>query len=347
MRDHGNDAQHPRSRSISRRDFLERGAGLVGAAALGIAANTRTAPLWAEDPGPRLTLPLAVLGRTGLKVPVLGLGTALLGHQDNNKPSIPKLIDVFSDAIDRGLTYVDTGRIYGGAEEALATVLSSRREKVVIATKVWANTFEEAEKSFHESLRMLNLDHTDVLHLHSAGDKDIDRVLGDRGAWEFLESAKKAGKARFLGITGHSRPANFVRLLETGRVDVMMVAMNFVDRHIYGFEEKVLPVARKHKTGVLAMKVFGGVVGGFKNYSSKTPFPSQMDSKHHLDSIRYAKTLEGVTGLVIGAHSSEQVHKNIEMVLAAKPLSPDEFTALCERGKEIASGWTPRFGPVA
>ena len=342
----------PSRRVLTRRRFVvESGLAAAGAALAvtpirGRANDAAPAPGEATPPIPRKTL-----GRTGLDVSILGLGTALLGHQNGNNPEIPKLVGVFSEAIDRGINYVDTARMYGGAEKALKEVLSSRRDKAYIATKVWANDAATAEKLFHESLKTLGLERVDVLHLHSAGDKDIDKVLGKGGAWEFLEKAKASGKARFLGITGHSRPANFVRLLETGSVDVIMVAMNFIDRHIYGFEEKVLPAAQKHKTGILAMKVYGGVKagtsgGGFEHYSSKTPHPSHMDPKLHERSIAYAKSLEGVSALVIGVHTREQLVENIRRVVTTEPLSKEAFDALCAEGKTLAAGWTPRFGPV-
>jgi aryl-alcohol dehydrogenase-like predicted oxidoreductase len=135
-------------------------------------------------------------------------------------------------------------------------------------------------------------------------------------------------------------------MLETDTVDVMMVAMNFVDRFVYGFEEKVLPAARKRETGVLAMKVFGGVAGGFGNYGKRDPHPSQLDAEHHRASIRYARSLEGVCGMVIGVHSAEQLRRNIELVVKAEPLAKEELDKLLETGKEIAAGWSPRFGPV-
>lgn len=328
-------------RNMTRRDFVRDSTLAIAGTALGLSATH----LGAADPVPG-PIPRAVLGRTGVEVGIVGLGTALLGHQNNNKPEIAKLVRVFSEAIELGLTYIDTARIYGGAEEALRTVLKGQRDKVFLATKVWANTAAEAEKSFHESLATLGVESVDVLHLHSAGDKDIDKVLGPEGAWEFLEKAKKGGKCRFLGITGHSRPANFVRLLETDRVDCLMVAMNFVDRHIYGFEEKVLPVAIQHKTGVMAMKVYGGVHGGFQNYGSPTPQPAQLKRELHMQSIRYVKSLPGVTGMVIGAHTAEQVRENIQRVLEARPLAREELDRLIAQGKEIATGWSPRFGPV-
>lgn len=337
------------SAAITRRAFV-RGGGLA-AAGLAVGARLRGDDLPGKPAGGQgdetPPIPRAVLGRTGLEVSILGLGTALLGHQNNNQPEVPKLISVFSEAIERGINYIDTARIYGRAEEALKKSLAGRRDKVILVSKVWANTAEEVQKSLDESLRTLGVDSVDILHLHSAGDKDMDRVLGPGGALEALEKAKAAGKTRFLGMTGHSRPANFLRMIETGKVDVLMVAMNFVDRHIYGFEEKVLPAAVKGKIGVMAMKVYGGVKGGFQSYGAPRPLPSQLPQEHHLRSIAYARTLEGVTGLVIGAHSSEQLRENIRRVVAAKPLSREEFLKLCEEGKAIASGWTPRFGPVA
>ncbi|MBI4602285.1 MAG: aldo/keto reductase [Planctomycetes bacterium] len=338
--------------TLTRRAFVRGTSALVAGAALGLGRGLEAQPrppLTVEEVKALGPIPKAVLGRTGLEITIVGLGTALLGHQNSNKPEIPKLVGVFGEALDLGINYVDTARMYGGAEEALKTVLKGRRDKVILATKVWPREFtaKEAEDTFHESLRTLGVDSVDVLHLHSAGDKDMDKVLAKGGTWEFLEKAKAAGKARFLGMSGHSRPANFLRLLETDKVDVLMVAMNFVDRHIYGFEEKVLPVARKHKTGVLAMKVYGGITGGFQNYGAKTPHPSQLDASHHVRSIAYAKSLEGVAALVLGVHSSEQLRENVKRVLETRPLSKEDFDKLCEEGKTIAAGWTPRFGPVA
>ena len=81
------------------------------------------------------------------------------------------------------------------------------------------------------------------------------------GVFDWLVKQKKAGKFRFLGISGHNRPLKFVPLLETGEVDVLLTVVNFVDRHTYNFEDKVLPVARKPNVGIVAMKVFGGAAG--------------------------------------------------------------------------------------
>lgn len=325
---------------VSRRRFVK--GGLVAAAAVTVGTRGSVLGLQDED-----TIPTATLGKTGAKVSILGLGTACLGHKNANKPKIRQLEPVFSEAIDRGISYVDTARIYGRAEDALKKVLKTRRENVFLVTKVWAETKEEAEESFYESIDKLGVDSVDLLLLHSCGGKDIDKVLADGGSWKFMQGLKKQGKTRFVGLSGHSRPANFVRMIrETKEVDAIMIAMNFVDYNTYGFEEKVLPVARALGVGVMCMKVFGGIQGGFKNYTATKPFPSQMPQKFHRDAIRYAKGLKGVSGYVLGVHSAAQLRQNIKMVRNEKPFSKDEMTAARKLGKELAEKWGPRFGPV-
>ncbi len=325
---------------VSRRRFVK--GGLAAAAAVAVGTRGSVLGLPEED-----SIPTVTLGKTGAKVSILGLGTACLGHKNGNKPKLRELEPVFSEAVDRGISYVDTARIYGRAEEALKKVLKTRRENVFLVTKIWAETEKEAKESFEESIEKLGVDSVDLLHLHSCGSKDIDKVLAKTGSWQYMQKLKKKGMTRFVGLSGHSRPANFVRMIrETKEVDAIMIAMNFVDYNTYGFEEKVLPVAREQGVGVMGMKVFGGIQGGFKNYSAKKPFPSQMPQKFHRDAIRYAKGLEGVSGFVLGVHSVAQLRQNVKMVLNEKPFSQDEMTAARKLGKEFATKWGQRFGPV-
>jgi predicted aldo/keto reductase-like oxidoreductase len=334
---------------VSRREFLEQGGLLCGAAGAGLiplpAAAAETTPPGGgkDDPADDLgAIPRRTLGRTGEKVSILGLGTACMGEGPEDAG---ECAGVFGEAIDRGINYIDTARIYVDAETALGRVLKTRRDKVFLATKCMVDSREDAEKSFETSLRELGVDHVDLLHLHSTGDRDLDKVLAPGGVWDYLLKQKEKGKTRFVGITGHNRPEKFLRMLGTGQVDVMMVAMNFVDRHTYGFEEKVLPAARARGTGVMAMKVFGGIRGGFP--MNRQIRPSQMDPIYLQIAVRYALSLEGVTGAVIGVHSSKELRQNIRYVLNAPPLSSSELIALEAHGKRIAPEWGPRFGPIA
>jgi hypothetical protein len=363
---------------LSRRTFvgaagalLGEGRALVGAA-IGIGLGTGGCSSRSTEPDSKLTppakpdlkadtaadtdlgpIPRRLLGRTGEKVSILGLGTACMGE---GPQGVEECAAVFAEAIDRGISYVDTARIYGDAEEALSRVLkggrgaalragSGRRDKVFLVTKVMENEREAGQKSFETSLRTLGVDAVDLLHLHATGDRDLDVVLKPGGLWDYLLEMKKQGRTRFVGITGHSRPQNFLRMLATDTVDVMMVAMNFVDRHIYGFEDVVLPEARRRGVGIMGMKTFGGIRGGFKN--NRKRMPSQLDQVFLQNAVRYSLGLEGLTGVVIGVHDAEELRQNIRFVLHAAPLSETEREALAVHGRQLAEEWGPRFGPVA
>jgi predicted aldo/keto reductase-like oxidoreductase len=180
------------------------------------------------------------------------------------------------------------------------------------------------------------------------GDRDGEKVMKEDGALTYLLQQKKAGKARFVGISGHCRPKTFVPVIETGQLDVVLMAMNFVDRHIYGFEEKVLPAARAQDMGVANMKVFGGMMGGFDVADGPDTGPQMGKSKNLLRcAIRYSLGLPGVATLVIGCHTSEQLRQNAQWVREYQPLTDNEYQQLVKLGRQRAPEWTPRFGPVA
>ncbi|HOM15733.1 MAG TPA: hypothetical protein PLQ00_00285, partial [Thermoguttaceae bacterium] len=153
------------------------------------------------------------------------------------------------------------------------------------------------------------------------------------------------GKCRFVGVSGHHLPGRFAPFLETDQVDVVLMALNFVDRHTYRFEETVLPLARKHQAGVVAMKVFGGADpkgGGYGNPNSVAFLPAEYLSL----AVRYALSLPGVTTLNLGVRNKEQLRENLAMVRAFQPLTPEEEKKLLTVGKELAEKWGPHFGPV-
>ncbi|OHB77097.1 MAG: hypothetical protein A2W31_09695, partial [Planctomycetes bacterium RBG_16_64_10] len=224
--------------------------------------------------------------------------------------------------------------------------LGKRRDQVFLTTKVWSDSADEARQSLDQSLRTLQTDHLDLVYLHSVGNRDREQALAPEGALSYLLKQKETGKIRFVGISGHSRVESFVPVLETGAIDVVMVAMNFVDRYTYGFEQKVLPVASQHNVGIACMKVFGGVHGGFRNYGGPNPGP-QMPAQYLTQAVRYALGLPGVATLVIGPHTVEQLRQNVQMVRNYQPLSEAEQTELAGLGKRLAAEWGPHYGPVA
>jgi predicted aldo/keto reductase-like oxidoreductase len=320
----------------SRREFLQRTALAGAALAVGAAGGNAS-----ESGGSEL--PTRVLGRTGAEVTILGLGTAPIGEA---RGDMAEAVKIFSEVIDRGVNYVDTARIYGIAEEALSQVLATRRDKVFLVTKCWTDSGQRAQQMFEESLRTLKTDHVDLVHIHNIGNKNLDKVLAKDGILEYLLRQKEAGKTRFIGLSGHERPPHFVKMLETDQIDVVMNVMNYADCNIYDFEGTVLPECRKRNVGVVAMKVYAGIKGGFPNHRKgwvgcNTP-PERLGQ-----ALAYALDLEGVHVANVGPFTMEQAIQNVELARRYRPLAPDERQDLLAFGRELAPTLGPRYGPVA
>ncbi|HKU38889.1 MAG TPA: aldo/keto reductase, partial [Polyangiales bacterium] len=303
------------------------------------------------------TLPRAMLGKTGVSIPIIGLGTSRLGQRGGtpNAADYANMVQVFRGALDLGIEYLDTGAVYGRAEEALGEVLQGgRRDKVFLATKLYADTRSQAQMLFERSLQRLKTDHVDLLHLHSTGERNIDTVLGQNGAWSYILEQKQLGKTRFVGITGHNNPPNFMRMLATDQVDVLMTIMNFVDHSTYGLSRDVRAEAVKRGCGVMAMKVFGGTEsnlvpgGGLANSDAPEPHPSNMQLAFNEnvlpDCMRFVKSLEGVTGMVIGINFLAELEKNIQWAIETQPFSAAEMEAIVKMGETVAPMWARRYG---
>ncbi len=322
-------------KGLDRREFLKRvgcaGAGLV------LASIHRQASAQPAD-----ELQRRVLGRTNQKVTVLGLGTAPVGE---GPVDVQEGIKIFGEVIDRGVNYIDTARIYGNAEEILGHLIPKRRDKLFVVTKVSTDNAARAERSISESLRRLKTDHLDLVHIHSIGSKKLDRVLAKDGVLEYLLKQKEAGKIRFIGISGHNRPPNFVRMLNTDQIDVIMCVMNYADRNIYDFESKVLSEAKKRNVGCVAMKVYAGIKGGFRNHRSGY-IGCATEPAYLPQAMAYALDLENVSVAVVGPYTVEQAIQNVEFAKKYKPLSEKQRTSLLEYGKKLAQSLGPRYGSV-
>jgi predicted aldo/keto reductase-like oxidoreductase len=324
-----------KTRRLSRRSFIHQSGLLAGGTALAgraVAADTRA------------ELPRRTLGRTNVPITALSIGTAAIGF--SRKYTVQQIGDIVNTALDEGVTSIDTARHYAKAEEGVALGLGSRRDEVFLATKVWADTVETAEKSLATSLKVLKTDRVDLLYYHSLGQRDVEGAMDPDGVFSWLVKQKQAGKTRFLGISGHNLPGRFGPFIESGEVDAIMVLLNFVDRYTYNFEERVLPIARKKGVGVVAMKVFGGPRGGFASYGGGK-VPPLVGGKYVDLAIRYALGLPGVASVNLGVHDSEQVRANVETVKNYRPLEPDEERLLATAGRQMAAEWGPHFGEVA
>ncbi len=207
------------------------------------------------------TMPMRELGRTGVRVSMLGLGGYHLGIPDETEA-----IRIVRTALDYGVNFLDNCWDYNGGESERrmgAALQDGWRKKAFVMTKLDGRTADAATGQLEQSLRRLRTDVIDLVQVHEViRPDDPDRVFAKGGAIEALVAAQKAGKLRFIGFTGHKDPDIHRHMLEVARkngfrFDTVQMPLNVLDAHYRSFEHEVIPVALKDGTGVLGMKPLG------------------------------------------------------------------------------------------
>jgi aryl-alcohol dehydrogenase-like predicted oxidoreductase len=296
-------------RTRGRRAFLSR-----------LAAVPAAVSLLGRDAAAAAPIPRRKLGRTGLDVTILGFGAAWLGLYRQEPPAL----ELCQRALELGVNFFDTARDYGMSEERLGKVIEKKRKDVILMTKVLARTRAEAEKELETSLRMLRTDYLDVWQIHSVKTQmDLDQAFGPDGSMEAALAAQKAGKARFLGVTGHKDPEINLKALSYFDFDTMQMPLNVVDPFYRSFEKTVLPELVKRNTGVLAMK---SMAGGRM---------LQNGVARAREALPYVWSLP-VHVLISGVQTIEQLDENAELARKFKLLSEKERQALLERVRPLA-----------
>ena len=331
--------QHHASSTVPRREFLCAASAFAGAAVVAAALD----PL-PSSPGPGGTaLARRVLGRTKLDVTIMTLGAAPFGIADD--VPVEEGVQIVREALDAGVNFIDTAPKYGKSEDVLGQALGRRRQDIILASKVWADTRAEAEESLAGSFKRLKTDFLDILYFHHLGDRKVDVARDADGVFTWMLQQKQAGKCRFVGLSGHNLPARFIPFMESGDVDVILVALNFADRYTYAFEETVLPLARQHNVGIVAMKAFGGPDGRTGSWGTRKATP--MVGTDCVDlAIRYVLSLPGVATANLGVHTVEQFRHNLAVVQKFQPLTAEEQARLVTVGRQFAKEWGPHFGPA-
>ncbi len=324
---------------ISRRGFIRRAPAAVLAAGMASAAAAETPAPQARGP-----LPRRVLGRTNLRVTCMALGTAPCGMAKAISPA--QVTEIVNEALDLGVNYIDTAPGYGNAEEGIGPALGKRRKQIILGTKIYTDSVAEAEKMFAGSLKNLKTDYADLLYFHQLGDRDVEKARDGDGVFTWILKQKQAGKCRFVGVTCHNRPGRVAAFLETGQVDVMMVPVNFIDDFVYGFEKDVLPLARKHNVGIVAMKVFAGPSAETGKWWNPLAKPNVGEKNIEL-AVRYALSTPDVATANLGVHNVQQVRQNVKHAAAFEPLSDGEREKLAELGRQRAGELGEHYGPVA
>jgi len=310
---------------FSRRDFARLvGAGQLAAGIAGAAG-----------------MPMRPLGNTGAQVSILGLGAQRLA--DRTPILEQKVVDrMVGELIDGGVNYFDVARGYGESERLLGQALKGKRDKIFLTTKTRSGTREDALKELHDSLRILQTDHVDCVHIHNIARDDrypdLEAAISDKGVLGGLVEAKRLGMTKHVGCTAHLRPPRVLPVFATGHIEVFMCSMNFVERHIYNFEQKVLPEAKRRGIGVVAMKVLGGPT---QQANSRLTSPEDYQA-----SLRYVWGLPELSVAILGMRSLEEVRIALAAAKSYQPLTAAELGKVMDRGKVLAQEWGELRGPV-
>ncbi|MDB5306976.1 MAG: aldo/keto reductase [Gemmataceae bacterium] len=289
------------------------------------------APLPRVDPAQIVTrgdMQYRKLGTTGTEVSCIGLGGHHIGRPKDEAESI-KLIRA---AIDAGITFMDNSWDYHDGLSELRmgkALLDGYRKKVFLMTKIDGRTRAAAAKQIDQCLLRLRVDTIDLVQHHEMiRMEDADRIFGEDGAQEAVEAARKAGKIRFVGFTGHKDPLVHLRTLDVARdhgfhFDTAQMPLNVMDAHFRSFARKVLPVLVKEGVGVLGMKSMGD--GNILKSETVTP----------AECLRYALTLS--TSVVItGIESTDRLKQALEVVKDFKPLTEEQVAAILDKTKKAA-----------
>ena len=238
---------------LSRREFLEKSGLAVGAVA---AMPARPSSVALDDATVATKMPQRVLGRTGVRVSILamGCGSRYLMYTEDQASA------VLEKVIASGINYLDTAVGYGDGESEtrVGRVMATRRKDVFLATKVptRSRTRDATLKEVEASLKRLQTDHLDLLHLHSLGDEaDLAKIEAPDGAIKALYELREQKVTRFIGMTSHTDGAVMAKAIERNDLDCVQMAMN--PARAARFEELALPAANRKNLGVILMKVTG------------------------------------------------------------------------------------------
>jgi len=272
-------------------------------------------------------VPMRVLGRTGEKVSMVGVGGYHIGMQDE-----PESIRIIRTALDKGINFLDNCWDYNEGQSEIRMGKALRdgyRQKAFLMTKIDGRTKEAATQQLEESLKRLQTDHVDLLQFHEViRDTDPDRIFAKGGGMEAVLAAKKAGKVRYIGFTGHKSPDIHLKMLNTAfahnfTFDAVQMPLNVMDAHFDSFEKKVLPVLVEHKIGVLGMKPMGDKI----ILKSKTASP--------IECLHYAMNLP--TSVVItGCDSMQILQQALDAARSFKPMDSSEVAALLAKTEPAA-----------
>jgi aryl-alcohol dehydrogenase-like predicted oxidoreductase len=294
-------------------------------------AEPDTVPTGTYTIPPGARVPVRPLGRTGEQTSILGLGGFHLGMVKDEKESLR----IVRRAIDHGLTFMDNCWDYneGRSEERMGRALrDGYRERAFLMTKLDAHLAAPAREQLEQSLRRLQTDRIDLVQIHEVIRRnDPEECFAPGGVVEALLEARKAGKLRFIGFTGHKDPDLHLHMLDVARAngfrfDAVQLPLNVLDAHYRSFEKLVVPVLAREGIAVLGMKSMGaGLVLKSKAATA-------------LECLRYAMSIPGVSVTITGCDGEGVLEQALHVGATFQPMTAAERASLLARTAAAAQG---------
>lgn len=318
---------HKTKRRVFLFTALATASGLVSSTVFGRRPqSTSTAQSLATTPAVNARMPERVLGKTGVSVPILGLGGA--GRTPLASSGAEKeAIALTQRAYELGIRYFDTAANYGPSEMYLGKVLPAYRKEIFLASKTARRDRDGAWRELERSLKRLQTDYLDLWQLHHVSfASELDTLFSRTGAAQALEEAREQGLVRFVGITGHHEPDIIAEGLRRYPFHTALIPVNAADKHHpRPFIPGVLPEAQQRQVGIIAMKVpaYGRL---FR--------PGVLEGMHQ--AFGYALSQPGVHCAIIAAETIQQLESNVNVARAFQPLPTAALTAIEQR---TATAW--------
>jgi aryl-alcohol dehydrogenase-like predicted oxidoreductase len=273
---------------------------------------------YAAQPKPKGgDIPTTTLGKAAIEVQVIGQGGARMDLQ----PDIPSAAKFVREVYDLGVRYFDCARAYwnGRSEEAYGIGLEGLRKDVFLTSKAYGRTAEAAQKDLETSLRLLKTDYVDLWQMHDIRTlDDVQAIMKPGGAMEAFEAAKKAGKCRLIGFTGHFDPEAHLAMLKAyDHWDTVMMPVHPADHAYLSFEQITLPVSVARGVPNQAMKVFGKA-NLLRSLSPDT-------------CLRYALSQPGTPIAICGCGTVGQMADNIRAVQNFRKMTAEESAEVRKR----------------
>ncbi|HTZ59506.1 MAG TPA: aldo/keto reductase [Acidobacteriaceae bacterium] len=322
---------------MERRDFLKQSAavlaGLKGVTGQRLDAQARLEGAAAHTPLPAVATVNGIgrrkLGRADVEVSILGIGGYHIGLSNVSEAEATRIVRT---ALDEGINFLDNCWDYndGVSEERMGKALQGGyRQKAFLMTKIDGRTGPSARQQLEQSLRRLETDHIDLLQVHEVIRMgDPEQAFQPGNVMDVLQQARKEGKIRFIGFTGHKSPEIHLHMIETAdkhgfTFDTVQMPVNALDEHYDSFQQKVIPVAQKHGMAILGMKPLAN--GAIPKTNTVTA----------VQALHYAMSVP-VTVTITGCDSMQVLQQALGVARNFKPLDEQQKIAILQKTAPVA-----------